>query len=118
MKNDYSAINANLINWWPFNNDLKDAITGKYLSNGVGYSFSTDRLSTPNSAIYFNNGYLQAPSGIYFYGDFTITAWVKARVMASASRVLDFGSCGGCDNVFMAYNPFYASIYPGNYDWY
>ena len=99
---DYSAITACLTNWWPFNNDLKDAITGQSLSNGASFSFTTDRLNTVNSAIYFNNGYLKAPNGVYFNGDFTVSLWIKVRSATGYNRVIDFGNGPDSDNVVLS----------------
>ena len=61
---DYSAINANLINFWPMNNNYNDIIGGRTLINAVGISFVSDRLNTPLSALYMNNGYIKAPSAV------------------------------------------------------
>jgi hypothetical protein len=67
---------ANLINHWPMNN-LTDVVSGSSLYGGVNYSYVSDRYCQSNSAIHFNNGYLQVPSDfVYFSGDFTITTWI------------------------------------------
>ncbi len=96
---DMSSINANLINHWPFNNNLDDIIGGSHMINGINYVFSTDRLNTPYSAVYLNNGYIQLPDGIYFDGDFTISVWVKVRTHRYCSRIVDFGGTAHQDNV-------------------
>jgi hypothetical protein len=73
------SINSNLQNYWTFNNNVKDSITGASPTTGTGYTFVSDRLNTPNSAIYFNNGYLQASTATYFNGDFTVSGWVNGN---------------------------------------
>ena len=40
--------------------------------------------------MFFNNGYLQIPAGIYFSGDFTISTWVKVHVYKDFARIIDF----------------------------
>jgi hypothetical protein len=100
---DYSSINAYLTNHWPFNNNLIDIITGYSLANGIGYSFSTDRLNTASSALYFANGYLIAPSSSYFNGDLTVSAWVKLHSYTNWARLIDFAVPGTVgDAVFLA----------------
>ena len=50
-----------------------------------------------------NRGYVQAPEGIYFNGDFTITAWVILRNVTEWARILDFGNGEGSDNIHLAF---------------
>ncbi len=74
---------------------------------GSNYSYTNDRFCNPNSATFFNVGYLQAPSGVYFSGDFTITAWINLRGYQTWGRVLDFGNGngnGGTDNILIGLN--------------
>ena len=100
---DYSSINAYLTNHWTFNNNLNDLITGYSLYNGIGYSFTTDRLNTPNSALYFANGYLIAPEASYFNGDLTVSAWVKIHSYTNWARLIDFSISGSvAEAVFLA----------------
>lgn len=96
---DMTSINSNLVNYWPFNNNLNDIIGGANMFNGISYSFSNDRLNTPSSSIYLNNGYLQVPDGVYFNGDFTITLWLKIFTHRYCSRIIDFGGTIHSDNV-------------------
>ncbi len=67
-----------LINYWPMDN-LNDVIGGANLFKGFSYSSDLDRFCSPNAAIYFNQGYLQVPEGVYFSGDFTVTAWIYLK---------------------------------------
>jgi len=67
-----------LINHWPMSN-LSDIVGKADLYNGLNYYFVSDRFCTPNSAIYFKNGFLQVPAGVYFSGDFSVTAWIYLK---------------------------------------
>ncbi len=87
-----------LINYWPMNN-LSDIIGGANLFGGSSYSFVPDRLCSPNAAIYFNQGYLQIPSGVYIAGDFTATVWIYLKSYQFQSRIFEFGNGPHSDNV-------------------
>jgi hypothetical protein len=73
-------------------NNLTDLIGGANLFGGSSYSFVPDRFCSLNSAIYFNRGYLQVPAGVYFSGDFTVTAWIYLKSYQYYSRIIDFGN--------------------------
>jgi hypothetical protein len=92
-----------LINYWPMSN-LSDLVGGANLFGGGNYSFVSDRFGSPNSAIYFNKGYLQVPEGVYFSGDFTVTAWIFLKSYQSWSRIFEFGNGRDSDNVGLAMN--------------
>jgi hypothetical protein len=99
---DYSSINAYLTNYWPFNNDYKDIIGGANLYSPVSCSFTTDRLNTASSALFLNRGYIRAPTGIYFDGDFTMTVWVKL-LESNAKSLVAFGINRG-DDIYLGVN--------------
>jgi hypothetical protein len=88
-------------NYWPMSN-LSDVIGGANLFGGGNYSFVPDRFGTPNSAIYFNKGFLQVPKGVYFSGDFTVTAWIYLKSYQYFSRIFDFANGQENDNVMIA----------------
>jgi len=92
-----------IINYWPMNN-LIDLIGGANLFGGSSYSFVPDRFGVANSAIYFNHGYLQVPAGVYFSGDFTVTAWIYLNSYQLNSRIFDFGNGPGSDNIGLAFS--------------
>jgi hypothetical protein len=75
----FKKINKYLTHHWPFNNNYEDIIGGANLisTSTSSASFTIDRLNKNSSAVCLNNGFLQAPDGVYFKGDFTISAWVK-----------------------------------------
>jgi hypothetical protein len=89
------------MNYWPMSN-LSDVVGGSDLFGGSSYSFVSDRFCTQNSAIYFNKGYLQVPEGVYFSGDFTVTAWINLKSYQYYSRIFDFGNGQGIDNIGLA----------------
>jgi len=95
-----------LVDYWPMSS-LKDIApwgNGANLYSGLSYSFTTDRFGNANSAIYFNSGYLQVPSGIYFGGDFTFSAWINLKSHQSYSRIIDFGNGYSNDNVILSFD--------------
>lgn len=67
---------------------LKDSVSGFVLS-GTNYSFVPDRLNRTTSAIYLKNTYLNAPPGVYFNNDFTVTSWIYLKSNTSA-KIIDF----------------------------
>jgi hypothetical protein len=73
------------------NGNLNDTVSGANLYGGYNYSFAPDRFSNLNSAIYFNNGFLQVPDGYYFNGDFTTSIWIKINSYNQYVRIIDFG---------------------------
>ena len=83
-------------------NNLTDVIGGANLYGGANYSFTYDRFCSLNSAIYFNRGYLQVPTGVYFSGDFTVTAWIYLKSYQYYSRIIDFGNEPNNDNIILA----------------
>ena len=66
-----------LIHYWPFNGNYDDVISNANLFNGINDELVVDRFGRSNSSLYLNYGQLQAPNGVYIYGDFTLTTWVK-----------------------------------------
>ena len=90
------------MNYWPMSN-LTDIVGGNDLFGGASYSFVSDRFCSPNSAIYFDQGYLQVSSGVYFSGNFTITAWMIYFSSQSFS-LFDFGNGQSSDNILLEIN--------------
>ena len=82
--------------------NFSDVISGANLFGGLSYSFVPDRFCRPNSAIYFNKGYLQVPAGIYFSGDFTFSAWIYLRSYQYWARIFDFGNGSPNENVYLS----------------
>jgi len=72
--------------------NLSDVVGGANMYNGINYNFDYDRFCKAYSAIRFSSGYLQVPPGIYFSGDFTITAWIYLLPQEIDQRIIDFGN--------------------------
>jgi WD40 repeat protein len=100
----YHVYPDGLINYWPMSS-LKDLVgDADFFNNGTNFKFVPDRFGTQNSAIYFNQGYLQAPPGNYFLsGNFTVTAWIYLKSIQSWSRIIDFGDGEKDDNVIFGW---------------
>ena len=94
----FNGIGQLLTNYWSMSS-LSDIIRGSDLYGGSNYSFTTDRFGNNNSAIYFNNGFLQVPNGSYFNGDFTIIIWIIFNAFESMTRFIDFQDQNGNNNV-------------------
>jgi len=105
-----SKLGVYLINYWPMSN-LTDLISGSNLFGGSSYSFTFDRFNSSNSAIYFNQGYLQVPSSVYFSGDFTFTAWIYLKSYKNNSRFFDFGDGKSSNNIGLAMSGLTSQIY-------
>jgi WD40 repeat protein len=66
-----------LVNYWPFCSSFTDIVTNLTLYNSLNASFDLNRDNTSLSALGLSDGYVQAPSGIYFNGEeHSIMAWV------------------------------------------
>ena len=82
-----------MVNWWTFDNSYKDKVTNVTLPTKVNTQFIADRFGNSNSAVYVNNGRMAAASGVYFNGDFSVTAWVYQ--VGGDCRLIDFGNGNG-----------------------
>ena len=68
-------------------------VTNLTLTTHVNTTFIADRFGKNNSAVYLNNGYMAAPSGTYFSGDWSATAWVYQ--IGGDCRLFDFVAQSG-----------------------
>ena len=76
-------------------------------------SLTTDRFGRNNSSLNLNYGYLRAQDGTYFYGDFTMTTWVKMYALNATRRFFRMVSPSGtlilfCLTFSANTGPFYA----------
>jgi hypothetical protein len=91
---------------------LNDAVGGAHLySYTYEYQFVSDRFGNPSSAIYLNNDYLSIPSGVYFNGDLTITAWFKLKSYRKSSRIVEFSNGPSSDNIVLAMHEYSPQLY-------
>ena len=52
-----------------------------------------------------SDGYLLAPPGVYFNGDFSVTFWFYLFAATNAwARVFDFGNGANSNNIFLSYS--------------
>jgi hypothetical protein len=79
---------------------LSDSVGGATL-NGSGYSYLNDIFCNSNGAIYVNKNYLQAPSGVYFSGNFTLVTWMYLISFQFDSDIIDFGNGNFTDNIVL-----------------
>ena len=80
-----------LTNYWSFSSNLNDNVGTANLYGGQNAALTDDRFGNPNSALALNDGFLLAPPGVYFDGEFSATAWVRVRKYTNSIRILDFG---------------------------
>ena len=87
-----------ILNHWPLSN-LNDIVGDAHLLSEKLYSFVDDRFGNPGSAIAFSDGNLLIPSGVYFNGDFTITAWFNLKSHPDSTSLIRFGNGFLGDNI-------------------
>ena len=88
--------------YWTFCGNYDDTVG---TANGYGGSnayLTSDRFGVALSALDLSTGYIQIPSGVYFNGDYTVTAWVYIRSFNAWSRIIEVGNGLGSDNVLFA----------------
>ena len=92
--NAYQSIAKRLItNRWSFDDSsLIDSITERSLTHSRNVQFIKNRHGEDNAAIYLNYGSLSMPTGVYFSGDFSISAWVNIQSHTYFSRLVECGS--------------------------
>jgi hypothetical protein len=105
--NDYDQLNEYLIHYWPFNGNYFDKISNANLFNGKNAFLVTDRFGKSSSSLYLNYGYLQAPSGIYLYTDFTLTTWVKIHNLEYNRKFFRFSRVNDSEGILfsLTYQP-------------
>jgi len=98
--------------------NLSDVVGGanmSVVSSSSYFSFVKDRFCNASSAIFFNNGSgLKVPSGVYFSGDFTVSAWLnlKAQNQPYNMRLIDFGQGNYIDTIkIVVFNSLKISLY-------
>ena len=90
VPNDYIRLSAYVNNQWTFNQNLIDSVGTASLMSPYNLQFTNDRYGVANSAASLLSGYLSAPNGTYFTGDFSISAWVNLQTMTAYVRLMDF----------------------------
>ena len=72
-----ALITNGLVNYWRFDSTFVDQVTSAGLFNPLHVSLAADRFGRANSSAFFNSGYMQMPSNVYFTGDHSISMWAK-----------------------------------------
>jgi large repetitive protein len=79
---------------------MNDEVGSADMTQGQGTYFVEDRFCNPNAALALNGGWTQVPPGVYFNTpEFTITVWVYPQSLGFCSRIFDFGSGVGVNNI-------------------
>ncbi len=79
-----------LLNYWPMSN-FTDVVGGASLSISTSkYSFAYNQLCSSNAAIYFTNGTMNFPTGIYISGDFTLIYWLYVYPFGTTYQSLTY----------------------------
>jgi hypothetical protein len=87
------SYDSTLTSYWPIvNNTTQDMIAGNDFKCAGAPISATDRLGNQLGAVRVNTSespfnYYYAPTGVYFSGSFSVTAWVKVYTCAAFSRV-------------------------------
>lgn len=85
---------------------MVDSVQCTILTNGSNSFFIESFRSSKikKYSVYLNNGYLIAPPGVYFSGDFSISTWIKVKSIQFYSRILDFGNGALPYNVILSFS--------------
>jgi hypothetical protein len=80
---------SGLINYWPVKAGVMTDLAGNVSTTSSSPQFTTNRFGNPNDAILVNSASSawDIPNGVYFYGDFSVTAWVN-NIQCGANNIL------------------------------
>ena len=73
---NYRSVNG-LVNYWTFCANFDDSIGQAKLFGASNAALVSDRFGVADSALNLANGFIQVPTGVYFNGNYTVTAWVN-----------------------------------------
>ena len=94
---------AGLSNYWSLRTSLEDVVSMKNLSFGTNAFKVVSKTEWPYGYLSLRVGYCTAPNGVYFNGDFTVTAWIRVHQKGQYSRLINFGNGMATDNIVFAY---------------
>ena len=76
--NENAASLPGLVAYWTFNGNVRDSVSGLLLFNQYQCgSYVSDRRGRARSALFFNNGYAQIPSAVFFVQNYTTMLWIN-----------------------------------------
>jgi hypothetical protein len=79
------------MHYWPIDGHTMDIIGDSDMHGGYNHHFEFDKNNISNGAIYFSNGWIQLPEGIYFDHEFTIMLLFKrTKNNNDDSRIFEF----------------------------
>ena len=81
-----AIINRGLIDYWPFNGNMFDSVTGLTMSGSFGYV--TDRRGRANSAINFNGGFAYIPKCGNIKKIASIALWINFYDVTDSQNVI------------------------------
>lgn len=90
---------------WDFDYSLYDTVQCTLLKQELNANFETDPYNGYRH-VNIQNGYLSGPAGVYFKGDYSVSAWVNLNSVATWGRVLDFGNGAPFDNIVFGTSSF------------
>lgn len=99
-----STILSGLLHYWSFDNHYYDIMQCKQFYDVTNSTyFARDTTDNTGFFILIRSSYLIADPGIYFYGDLTISVWIRAISFNANAKIIDFGNGVGLDNVVFFY---------------
>ncbi len=94
------------MNYWPFDDGMSNDAAGQMhlITPTDKVHYTSDRFGAPSSALALNQGYMEAPPGIFLTGAFTVTFWIYLKSYASGANVFSFGDGPDRNNVFVYFS--------------
>ncbi len=82
-----------LVNYWPVvSAEARDHVTGLSLTSNSA-KYAPDRFGNANGSMRLDGtNYFQAPSGVYFSGDFSISAWIINYSCGPSGKWFELGN--------------------------
>lgn len=69
-----------------------DVIGKANISEGLNYSYTSNRFYKNKTAILLNSGFLKMSPDVYFSGDFTVIVWINLIKFDNETIFFDFGN--------------------------
>ncbi len=93
-------LKSGLVAYYPFNGNANDESGNGNHGVVQGATLTADRFNNLSSAYRFvDSTYIELPSNIYIYGNFTIALWVNVKQRSTWGRIIEFGSGPWTNNV-------------------
>ena len=92
-----TSIVSRFNNYWSFNNNLIDQVTGKVLIEMQNVSFTDNRFGEPNKALAFNEGNVKIDTymnSVQFLVEYSISLWVNIMKSEPFAKIFSCGLSG------------------------